>query len=49
LRELEEEINGLAGQRLLKWETLWSAVVVGYLCGTAPLPVPTVPKGTAPF
>jgi hypothetical protein len=40
LRELENEINKLAGETLLVWETRWSPTVVGrfayYLCGTAP-------------
>jgi ABC-type transport system involved in Fe-S cluster assembly fused permease/ATPase subunit len=36
LQQLEEEINGLAGEQLLKWETLWSFVVTGYLYGATP-------------
>jgi hypothetical protein len=30
LRELEADINGLAGEQLLKWETFWSGAVTEY-------------------
>jgi len=30
LRELEADINQLAGEQLLKWETYWSGAVTGY-------------------
>jgi hypothetical protein len=37
LRQLERQINDLAGEPLLKWETYWSRAVTGWVIGVAPL------------
>lgn len=37
LRQLESEINGLAGVELLQWETLWGSGVTGFLGRARPL------------